>query len=243
MAIEDWSVSGTNLTRVVEDDNLGIEGCSLLGRIILGVGSHITTADILDRHVPKRKEKIRVLYLVGDGLDPLHVETDVVTRKTLLKLLVVHFDRLDFSGDVRGSKCDNHSSLDDTSLDTTDRDSTDTTDFVDILEWQAEWLVGGTSWRFDGVDGIKESLAFNGTALDLLGPALVPLHAIIFGKSSSTDQPIRGGYELAGFLQHIVTMPAGDGYKRDGLGVVADLFNESRSLLHNFVEAILTPLR
>ena len=38
-------------------------------------------------------------------------------------------------------------------------------------------------------------------------------------------------------------MPAGDGYKRDSLGVVADLFNESRGLLHNFVEAILTPLR
>ncbi len=37
-------------------------------------------------------------------------------------------------------------------------------------------------------------------------------------------------------------MPAGNRYKRDSFGVVADLFNESGSLLHNFVEAVLTPL-
>lgn len=177
-----------------------------------------------------------------NGEDLLHVETDVVTRITLLKLLVVHFDRLHFGGDVRRSKSDNHSSLDDTSLDTTDRDSTDTTDFVDILERQAEWLIGGTNWRLDGVDGIKEGLAFDSTALDLLVPALVPWHAIIVGKSSSTCRPIREEYELGRFLQHVVTMPAGNRYKRNSLGVVADLLNESRSLLHNFIEAILTPL-
>jgi hypothetical protein len=158
---------------------------------------------------------------------------------------VVHFDGLDFSGDVRGGECDNHSSFDDTGLDTADRDSTDTTNLVDILERKAEWFVGGTSWRFDGVDGVEQGLAFGRTALDLFGPALVPWHAIKAGKSSSAKRPIsanKEGYELARFLQHVVTMPAGDGYKRDSLGVVADLFDKRRSLLHNFVEAILTPL-
>lgn len=53
MAIKDRSVSSTNLTRVVEDDNLSIEGRSLFGRVILGVRSDIAAADILDRHVPK----------------------------------------------------------------------------------------------------------------------------------------------------------------------------------------------
>jgi hypothetical protein len=53
VAIKDRSVSSTNLTRVVEDDNLSIEGCSLFGRVILRVGSNITAADILNRHVPK----------------------------------------------------------------------------------------------------------------------------------------------------------------------------------------------
>ena len=123
-----------------------------------------------------------------DGKAPLHVETDVVTRNTLLELLVVHFNGLDFSRDVRGGECNNHSSLDDTSLDTSDRDSTDATNFVDVLEWKAEWLVGRTNWRLDGIDGVEEGLAFHGTALNLLGPALVPLHTIIVGQSSTASQ-------------------------------------------------------
>ena len=38
-------------------------------------------------------------------------------------------------------------------------------------------------------------------------------------------------------------MPAGDGDEADGLGVVADLLDEGRRLLDNFVEAVLTPLQ
>jgi hypothetical protein len=53
---------------------------------------------------------------------------------------------------------------------------------------------------------------------------------------------MKKGHELDRFLQHVVAMPAGNGYKRDSLGVVADLFDKRTSLLHNFVEAILTPL-
>lgn len=177
-----------------------------------------------------------------DNEDPLHVETNVVTRRTLLKLLVVHFDGLNFSSDVRGCECDNHSSLDDTGLDTADRNSTDTTDFVHILERKTEWLVGGTTWRFDAVDGIKKGLAFDDTALGLLGPALIPLHATMFVNLLRIYQKIVMEYELDRFLQHVVAMPARNGYKGNLLGVVADLFDESRSLLHNFVEAILTPL-
>jgi len=204
MAIEDRSITSTNLTGVVEDDDLGVERRSLLGRVILGVGSDIAAANILDGHV-------------------LHVETDIVTRNTFYKLLVVHFDGLDFSGDARGSKCNNHPGLDDTSLDTANRDSANTTNFVDILKGKAKWFVGWTNWRLDGVDGFEESFAFNGTTLDLLGPTLVPWH-------------------VGRFLQHVVTMPAGNGYECDGLGVIADLFNEGRSLLYDLIEAVLTPL-
>ena len=38
-------------------------------------------------------------------------------------------------------------------------------------------------------------------------------------------------------------MPAGDGDEADGLGVVADLLDEGRRLLDNFVEAVLAPLQ
>ncbi len=110
--------------------------------------------------------------------DVLDVEPDVVTRGALLELLVVHFDRLHFSGDVRRSKGDDHSGLDDTSLNTTDGHSSNTTDFVDILERETERLVGGTDRGLNGVNGIEESLALDDTGLGLLGPALVPWHAI-----------------------------------------------------------------
>ena len=107
----------------------------------------------------------------------LHVETDVVTRDTLLKLLVVHLDGLDLGGDVGGSEGDDHAGLDDTSLDTTDGYRTDTTDLVDILEGKTEGLVGGTDRGLDGIDGIEKGLALDDTGLSLLGPALVPRHA------------------------------------------------------------------
>jgi hypothetical protein len=70
VAIQDWSVTSTDLTRVVENDDLGVEGLSSLGRIVLGVTSNVTTTNFLD----------------GDVLD---VEADVVTGETLNKLFVV----------------------------------------------------------------------------------------------------------------------------------------------------------
>jgi hypothetical protein len=41
VTVEDWCVAGADLTRVVEDDDLGVEGLGTLGRIVLGV-----TADV-----------------------------------------------------------------------------------------------------------------------------------------------------------------------------------------------------
>ena len=107
----------------------------------------------------------------------LDVETDVVTGDTLLELLVVHLDGLDFGGHTDGGEGDDHTGLDDTSLDTTDGHRADTTDLVDILEGKTEGLVGGTNRGLDGVDGVEEGLALDDTSLGLLGPALVPRHA------------------------------------------------------------------
>ena len=85
VAVEDWCITGTNLARVVENDDLGVEGVGTLGRVGLGVTSNVTTTDLLD----------------GDVLD---VEADVISWKTLGKLLVMHLDGLDFSGDVGRGK-------------------------------------------------------------------------------------------------------------------------------------------
>ena len=60
VAIQDWGVAVTDLTGVVEDDDLGLEGLGLLGGVVLGVGGDVTALDVLD----------------GDVLD---VKTNVVT--------------------------------------------------------------------------------------------------------------------------------------------------------------------
>ena len=154
VAIKDWGVTSTNLTGVVQDDNLGVEGLSTLRGVLLGVTGNVATTDLLD----------------GDVLD---VEADVVTGKTLGELLVVHLDGLDFSGDTSGGEGDDHAGLDHTGLNTTDGNRADTADLVDILEGKTEGLVGGTAGGVDGVNGLEEGLAGD-LGLGLLLPSLVP---------------------------------------------------------------------
>ena len=135
----------------------------------------------------------------------------------------MHFDGLDFSGDVGGSEGNDHTGLDDTSLDTADRHSANTTNLVDILKGKTQGLVGGTLGRLDGIDGIEKSLAGHLTGLVLLLPTLVP-------------------GAVGGGLKHVVTVETGDGNEGNGLGVVADLLDEVGGLLDDLVEALLRPL-
>ena len=109
----------------------------------------------------------------------------------------MHLDRLDFSGNVAGSKVDDHSSLDDTSLDTTDGHRANTTNLVDVLERETEGLVRWARGGVDGVDGIKEGLALDNTGLVLLGPTLVPRHAekkvsLVLAKKNTFDTTYLG---------------------------------------------------
>lgn len=203
VAVEDWGVTGTDLTRVVEDDDLGVEGLGTLGGVVLGVTGNVTTTDLLDR-------------------DVLDVEADVVTGDTLDKLLVVHLDGLDLSGDTSGGEGDDHTGLDDTGLDTTDGHRANTTNLVDILEGKTKGLVGGTAGRVDGVNGLEEGLT-SGLGLGLLLPTLVP-------------------GAVGGSLDHVVTVETGDGDEGNVLGVVADLLDEVGGLLDDLLVTLLGPL-
>lgn len=51
VAIENGSVTGSDLAGVVEDDDLGVEGSGLLGGVVLGVTADVATANVLDRDV------------------------------------------------------------------------------------------------------------------------------------------------------------------------------------------------
>jgi len=64
VAIQDGSVTSANLTRVVEDDDLGVERLTSLGRIVLGVAANVASTNFLDGNV-------------------LDVESNIVTWKTL----------------------------------------------------------------------------------------------------------------------------------------------------------------
>jgi hypothetical protein len=204
VAVQDWSVASTDLTGVVEDDDLGVEGLGTLGGVALGVTTDVATADFLDR-------------------DVLDVETDVVAWDTLGELLVVHLDGLDFSGNVGRSEGDDHTGLDDTSLDTTDGNRSNTRDLVDILERETEGLVGGTRRRVNGVDGLEEGLAAGLASFGLLLPTLVP-------------------GAVGGDINHVVTVEARDGNEGNRLGVVANLLDEVGGFLDDFVETLLGPL-
>ena len=155
VAIEDRGVTSTNLARVVENNDLGLEGSSTKSGVILGVRGNVSTTNFLDGNV-------------------LHVETNVVTGETLGQLLVVHLHGLDFSGDVGRSESHDHTRLDDTSLDTTDGNRPNTTNLVHILKRKTERLVGGSLGRADGVNSLEEGLSGRLASLGLLLPALVP---------------------------------------------------------------------
>jgi len=204
VAIQDWGITSTDLAGMVEDDDLSVEGLGTLGGVVLGVTGDVATADILD----------------GDVLD---VETNVVTWETLSELLVMHLDGLDFSGNVSWSKGDNHSWLDDTSLDTTDWNSSNTTNLVHILEWETEWLLSWSAWWLNGIDGLKEGLASALAGLGLLLPSLVP-------------------WAVGRRLNHVVTVETRDWNEWNGLGVESDLLDEVGSLLDNFLVSVLRPL-
>ena len=89
MAIQNRGVSVADLSGVVKDNDLSGEVLGADGGLVLGVGGDVSTLDVLD----------------GDVLD---VEANVVSGDSLGERLVVHFNGLDLSGQLVGSKGDDH---------------------------------------------------------------------------------------------------------------------------------------
>merc|ERR1719322_2120618 len=83
------------------------------------------------------------------GFNVLNVETNIVSRGGFWQRFVMHFNGLDFSGQVGWSKGNNHSWFDDTSLNTTYWNCSNTSNFVYILKWETKRLVCGSGWWND----------------------------------------------------------------------------------------------
>jgi len=138
MAIKNWSVSVLDLTWMVKDNNLGEEHLSILGWVVLGVRADISSLDILDGQV-------------------LDVETNIVSWESLLNDFVMHLDGLNFSGDVHWSEGNNHTGLELSSLNSSDWDCSNTSNLVDILEWESEWFLRWSLWWVEVVKSLEES--------------------------------------------------------------------------------------
>jgi len=166
---------------------------------------------------------VRAHVTSSDVLDGyvLDVETDVVTGYTGVEGLVVHLDRLDFGGDGGGGEGDDHTGLDGTGLDSAYGHSSNTANLVDVLEGKSKGLVAGSLRWVDRVESLEESLAGGFTAfLGLLVPSLVPGH-------------VGGGFD------HVIAVPARDGYESDGLGVVTDLLYVVADFLDDLFVSVL----
>uniref|UniRef100_A0A8D1UXG2 Uncharacterized protein n=1 Tax=Sus scrofa TaxID=9823 RepID=A0A8D1UXG2_PIG len=90
--------------------------------VIFAVTSHIATTNVFDRHV-------------------FDIKAHVVPRKGFTQSFMVHFNRLDFSCNIDWSKGDHHARFENTGLHSAHRDCTNTSNFVDVLEGQAQGLV------------------------------------------------------------------------------------------------------
>ncbi len=106
--------------------HLGGEVLSSQGRVVLAVASHVSTADLLDGHV-------------------FHVEANIVSGKSFRQRLMVHLHRLHLSGQVGGGKGDDHTRLQDTSLNTADGDSSNTWERSPVC-LQSRSLKSGEVW-------------------------------------------------------------------------------------------------
>merc|ERR1719282_792878 len=157
VAIQNGTVSVADLSRMVQDNDLGGEVLSGTSGVVLGVGGDVSSLDVLDGNV-------------------LDVEANVVSGHGLGQRLVVHLYGLDFSGQVVRGEGNDHAGLDDTGRHTADGHSSNTADFVDVLEWQTKGLVGGTLRGNDGVKGFQKGGSLGVSFLTGDFPSLVPRH-------------------------------------------------------------------
>jgi len=205
VAIKDRTVAVGHLSRVVEDNDLGGEVSHARSRLVLGVGGDKPSLDVLD----------------GDVLD---VEANVVSGNSFGKGLVVHLHRLDLSAQAIGGEGDDHTRLDNTSLDTTHGNCSNASNFVNILKGKSKRLVCRSGGGDNGVKCLQESGTAGLALLPLDVPSLVPRHV---GAS----------------LQHVVAVPPRDGDEGDTSRVVSDLLDEARHLLLDLFEPRLAVCR
>jgi len=137
VTIENWCITGLDLTGVVQDDNLSKERWGFLGGIILGITTNVSSTDIL-------------------YWETLNVESYVVSWDGFLEGFVMHFNGLNVGWDTWGSESNLHTGLKDTSFNSSYGNGTDTTDLVNVLKGKTKGLIKGSLGGDDSVQSFQE---------------------------------------------------------------------------------------
>lgn len=210
-----WGISHLELAWVIQNLNLGSECGSALQSGVLLKNHHITYT----RHVQL--------------LQTLHIEPDVITWASVRYVLVMHFNREDFSLARSGSSMSREEKnlilrLDDTLLDTTSDHITDTLDLVDTRDRHTKGSRDGTGRDPDHLlEGIRKGLD-----VDLL----------LANKDITSLPPAHVGR----LVDEVVANPSRDRDNWNALGdkvlLPANLHEHSGDLSSDFIISLLSVL-
>jgi len=140
MAIQDWTVSIMDLSWMVHNDNLSLEGFDLLWWLVSSVRCNITSLDFFN-------------------WDILNIESNIVSWNSFSHLFMMHFDWFTFTSDWNRCKSDVHSWFQDSSFDSSDWDSSNTTNLINILQWKSQWLICWSLWWGDIIQSVEQGLS------------------------------------------------------------------------------------
>lgn len=135
VAINDWGISFFDSSWVVNNDNLSKELLDLFRRVIQDVTSNKSSLDLV-------------------GLQ-FNIESYVVSWVGQINLLVVHLDGFNLASEIPWSEGDIGFFLKNTSLNPSDSNGTMSLDFVNIVDWNSQWLLGWSFWGLKQVNGVN----------------------------------------------------------------------------------------
>jgi len=166
--INNRAITFLNATRVVNNDNLSFKAITFFGCIITDITTNCTFCDI---------------FL----LKIFHIKTNIITRKSFIKLSVVSFNRsnlkLSLCSTFERSKANGFVGLKNTRFNSTWNNNTNTIYLKNTLNWNSKILFNWSNRRSNTVQSFKYSVSF------------VPRHFITFFSKVMT-MISRDGNEL-----------------------------------------------
>ena len=126
MAVDYWSISFFYWSWMINNDYLGNERIDFFWWILERISCNIPSFDLVG------------LYF--------YVETNIVAWLSLLDLLMVHLNWFYLRFNVVRSESYVHFLLKDTRLNSSNRNCSKALNFINIVNWHSQWLLGWSFW-------------------------------------------------------------------------------------------------